>query len=223
MDAATAGLRLLLRQAPVRPAGPRGRGRRPQASRRRAGLPAAADPLHREPRRAARGHRVRRWTGPRGRRRHCHPARRDALARRPVRGPARAAAGVPRPAPRRAGRRRPARVLPPAGHRRGRAAARRVDAAGAPRLAGQPDAPRPARVGLARRRAAPRRRGEPGRPPVPGPASRCRGPRCAVRRWRLTDLLDGNAYDSDGDELVDAGLYVDLPPWGAHVFTVAPG
>jgi hypothetical protein len=42
-------------------------------------------------------------------------------------------------------------------------------------------------------------------------------------RWRLTDLLDGNAYDSDGDELVDAGLYVGLPPWGAHVFTVAPG
>jgi len=26
-----------------------------------------------------------------------------------------------------------------------------------------------------------------------------------------------------GDELVDPGLYVALPPWGAHVFTVAPG
>ena len=42
------------------------------------------------------------------------------------------------------------------------------------------------------------------------------------RRWRLTDRLDGGVYDRDGDELADAGLYVDLPPWGAHVLAVEP-
>ena len=42
-------------------------------------------------------------------------------------------------------------------------------------------------------------------------------------RWRLTDLLVGAGYEREGDELVDPGLYVALPPWGAHVFTVAPG
>jgi hypothetical protein len=43
------------------------------------------------------------------------------------------------------------------------------------------------------------------------------------RQWRLTDLLDGQVFDRDGDELASAGLYVDLPPWGAHVFAVEPG
>jgi hypothetical protein len=36
--------------------------------------------------------------------------------------------------------------------------------------------------------------------------------------WRLADLVDGRTYDRHGDELVDAGLYVDLPPWGVHLF-----
>jgi hypothetical protein len=40
------------------------------------------------------------------------------------------------------------------------------------------------------------------------------------RPWRLTDLLDDRAFDRAGDELVDAGLYVDLPPWGAHVLAL---
>jgi hypothetical protein len=39
-------------------------------------------------------------------------------------------------------------------------------------------------------------------------------------RRRLTDLLDASVYDRDGDELVDPGLYVALPPWGAHVLAV---
>jgi alpha amylase-like protein len=42
------------------------------------------------------------------------------------------------------------------------------------------------------------------------------------RQWRLTDLADGRVYDRDGDELAGAGLYVDLPAWGAHVFAVEP-
>jgi hypothetical protein len=40
------------------------------------------------------------------------------------------------------------------------------------------------------------------------------------RPWRLTDLLDGRIFDRDGDELAGPGLYVDLPPWGAHVLTL---
>jgi hypothetical protein len=40
------------------------------------------------------------------------------------------------------------------------------------------------------------------------------------RAWRLTDLLDGRTYGRDGDDLVDNGLFVDLPPWGCHVLGV---
>jgi glycosidase len=42
------------------------------------------------------------------------------------------------------------------------------------------------------------------------------------RRWQLTDLLDDRVFDRDGDELASAGLYVDLPPWDAHVLAVEP-
>jgi hypothetical protein len=58
-----------------------------------------------------------------------------------------------------------------------------------------------------------------------GRPSQARIPLPSLRggRWRLTDLLDGSGYDRDGDEPVDPGLYVALPPWGAHVLTVAPG
>ncbi|MET8151662.1 alpha-amylase family glycosyl hydrolase [Actinoplanes sp. NPDC049668] len=41
-------------------------------------------------------------------------------------------------------------------------------------------------------------------------------------RWRLADLLADLAYDRDGDDLADAGLFVDLPPWGCHVLRVEP-
>jgi hypothetical protein len=37
------------------------------------------------------------------------------------------------------------------------------------------------------------------------------------RQWRLTDLVLDRVYDRDGDELVRQGLYIDLPPWAAHV------
>jgi hypothetical protein len=35
--------------------------------------------------------------------------------------------------------------------------------------------------------------------------------------WRLLDLLDGAVYERAGDELAERGLYVRLPPWGAHL------
>ena len=36
--------------------------------------------------------------------------------------------------------------------------------------------------------------------------------------WRLHDALSGEAYDRSGDEMQDAGLYVDLGPWQCHLF-----
>jgi len=38
------------------------------------------------------------------------------------------------------------------------------------------------------------------------------------RAWRLDDLLSGDAYDRRGDEMRDAGLYVELGPWQCHLF-----
>lgn len=36
--------------------------------------------------------------------------------------------------------------------------------------------------------------------------------------WRLEDLLGGAVYDRDGAELQSKGLYLDVPPWQAHIF-----
>ena len=38
------------------------------------------------------------------------------------------------------------------------------------------------------------------------------------RSVRLEDLMGGAAYDRVGVEIVSRGLYLDLPPWGYHVF-----
>jgi hypothetical protein len=38
------------------------------------------------------------------------------------------------------------------------------------------------------------------------------------KTWRLTDTLQGEIFDRSGDEMRDAGLYVDLGPWGFHFF-----
>ena len=35
--------------------------------------------------------------------------------------------------------------------------------------------------------------------------------------WQLTDLLSDEVFTRDGPEMADAGLYVELPPWGFHV------
>ena len=42
------------------------------------------------------------------------------------------------------------------------------------------------------------------------------------RAWRLVDLLDGQAFEREGDELAGPGLYVDLPAWGFHLLAVVP-
>jgi len=43
-----------------------------------------------------------------------------------------------------------------------------------------------------------------------------------AKRWRLTDALSGAAYDREGDEMREAGLYVDLAPWGCHFLWLQP-
>jgi hypothetical protein len=40
------------------------------------------------------------------------------------------------------------------------------------------------------------------------------------RRWRLTDLLCENIYDRDGSAPQGQGLYLELAPWKAEVFSV---
>ncbi len=39
-------------------------------------------------------------------------------------------------------------------------------------------------------------------------------------RWRLKDLLGDAQYDRDGNGLQSQGLYMDVPPWQYHVFTM---
>jgi hypothetical protein len=38
----------------------------------------------------------------------------------------------------------------------------------------------------------------------------------------LNDLLSPASYARDGDDLLQRGLYLDLPAWGYHVFEVIP-
>jgi len=40
------------------------------------------------------------------------------------------------------------------------------------------------------------------------------------RKVQLSDLLSPASYERDGDDLNDRGLYLDLPAWGHHLFTV---
>ena len=37
---------------------------------------------------------------------------------------------------------------------------------------------------------------------------------------RLKDLAGSATYERDGNEVVSPGLYLDLQPWGFHVFNV---
>jgi hypothetical protein len=39
----------------------------------------------------------------------------------------------------------------------------------------------------------------------------------------LTDPLQMTVYDRAGDDLHTSGLYVELEPWGYHVFKVSIG
>jgi Alpha amylase, catalytic domain len=40
------------------------------------------------------------------------------------------------------------------------------------------------------------------------------------KEWQLHDVLSGAAYDRSGNEMRDAGLYVELGPWKYHLFRV---
>jgi hypothetical protein len=36
--------------------------------------------------------------------------------------------------------------------------------------------------------------------------------------WRLVDALSDATFERDGDEMLSAGLYVELRPWNYHFF-----
>jgi hypothetical protein len=42
------------------------------------------------------------------------------------------------------------------------------------------------------------------------------------RGWILSDILNGLEYERDGSEMIDPGLFVDLDPYGFHVFELTP-
>ena len=42
----------------------------------------------------------------------------------------------------------------------------------------------------------------------------------AGRSVRFNDLMSPASYDRAGDDILSRGLYLDLPPWGHHVFDV---
>lgn len=46
-------------------------------------------------------------------------------------------------------------------------------------------------------------------------------PALAGRNWQLKDLMSAATYQRDGGDLIANGLYLDVPPWQAHIFTVA--
>ena len=45
-------------------------------------------------------------------------------------------------------------------------------------------------------------------------------PQVAGRTLRLGDLLGSAVYERSGDDLLARGLFLDMPPWGRHVFDV---
>lgn len=57
--------------------------------------------------------------------------------------------------------------------------------------------------------------------PQPGQCFvRLAGAARAGRSYRLRDLLGDAIYERGGDDLAARGLYLDLPPWGHHLFEV---
>jgi len=38
------------------------------------------------------------------------------------------------------------------------------------------------------------------------------------KMWRLSDVLSGDTYDRNGEDMRDNGLHVDLGPWKYHFF-----
>jgi hypothetical protein len=50
----------------------------------------------------------------------------------------------------------------------------------------------------------------------PGRVSTCPGRTSPDRSWKLTDRLDGQRLERDGDALEADHLYVGLEPWRPH-------
>jgi hypothetical protein len=42
------------------------------------------------------------------------------------------------------------------------------------------------------------------------------------RAWQLTNRLDGQSFERDGDELAGQGLYVGLNPWASNFLALTP-
>ncbi len=71
----------------------------------------------------------------------------------------------------------------------------------------------------------------PGWPAAAGRRQLCRPPEPVLRASALSrtgwppgpaqDLMGAASYDRDGSDLGSRGLYLDLPPWGYHVFDVS--
>ena len=43
------------------------------------------------------------------------------------------------------------------------------------------------------------------------------------KTWRLSDVLSEETYERGGDEMRDAGLYVEMKPWQCHLFQARAG
>jgi hypothetical protein len=43
-------------------------------------------------------------------------------------------------------------------------------------------------------------------------------PRLAGQTWELVDLLSEARYIRNGDDLLERGLYLDMPAYGTHLF-----
>lgn len=41
------------------------------------------------------------------------------------------------------------------------------------------------------------------------------------KEWRLEDLMSGEVYRRNGSEMYEKGLYIDLGPWGIHLFEIS--
>jgi hypothetical protein len=46
-------------------------------------------------------------------------------------------------------------------------------------------------------------------------------PALAGRTLHLKDRMGNSTYERTGNDLLSKGLYLDLPPWGYHVFTLS--
>jgi hypothetical protein len=48
-------------------------------------------------------------------------------------------------------------------------------------------------------------------------------PDLSHRLWRLEDLVGTATYDREGDDVLARGLYLDMSPWQAFVFSLTKG